>query len=189
MFDERRFLNFIDLPNFRARNRLQKTPVEQAIKDAFRAFNSGKENILCDGKKIRMDYSRNKKIPYFHIPASIHASAWVYQTGRGNSGDFVKLELGILAETIKEEVEGVQSSDKELLTITGRVKEAAGGDPSVFFYDPYQKAYAQGFADALEQIDIIAGDKLRKQLNLHIIDIIGDDTLDDIENAGARLKW
>lgn len=187
MLGEVKFFNFIDLPSLRAGGSLQKLPIEKGIKDAHLAFQKGHTQIGYNGLPIHMEVSRTKGTPYFRIPGAIHAEAWVYKNQKLDSS-FVRMELGISGEEVQED-DGVGYTQTEFLTLTGRCKDAEGGDPSVFFFDPYKKKYMEGFFHALMFIDQVIGEKVKDKLGLTIPQVVGEEVLSEIHKTGVQTPW
>lgn len=170
------FYNLLDLRSFRQGGKLRKLPIEQAIKAAHQAHVRGDKRIDI-GRPVDIDFS-SKRTPYFRLEGSIFADAWIYKTKKEGSGSFIRLELGLMKDTLDEE-EGVQSASSKLMTLTGRVKDTSSGDQSVFFFDPAQNAYSEGFRDALQLV--------ARQLKKDVSELLPDvDLLDFVETELSK---
>lgn len=182
MLNSRKFLNFIDLPNYQAGQKLNKLPVEQAIKAASHALNQGKSRVIVSGIPHEIRHSKNGN-PYFRIHGSIPVEAWVIYN-ESDAGHFVRLDLGIIGEDIQQTKGGISHAESSLVSITGRVKDTRSGDPSVYFYDHEKAAYMKGFVDALDILQQIA-----EKQGEDIKHLVVKKLREKIETNGEQLPW
>lgn len=158
LLGRRRFVNFCDLMAGKTGNPPVKQALEESIRRAFYAIRAGESEVSGPAGPCYRAFSFSGK-PKFHFAGSIQAEADVYMTKSPDNptGHFVKLTMGVAIDGRSELEDGTVLKKQQPIVLLGRVTQAVGGDPSVYFNDPDKDSYAAGFRHALTVVSDMLG--------------------------------
>lgn len=181
MFEKPQLLNFFNLENTIEEGG-KKTPLELSIKNAHLALSAGRDSIVHGGVTVPCDVT-SQQSRVFRILGSISARASIFETQstKGQS-NYVVLSLGLSSRS-SELNEGVETTQTRPIEIRGRVTQAKGGDPTVYFFDPVRESYLRGYADCLRMMSRVLDPFLRKTAKLGVLDLVDKKNLEELQKA------